>query len=252
MTQDGNLNRWNRWYDSLPQEWRFHFVLWPLLILGALNMLLSVGGHFPFGLLLLLGILAVAAIRVPYVLERLRLEAVPEAGSPGAGADERFLIEADWINDLNERYEAMPESRQIWVPTVILLVAGALNMLLTIYHGFPFGLLFLLALLAIVAVRGPYSAGWVRPRAVVHQPAPAEPGPAELPHAATPAIGLDPASVSPVEHDGGSSEAPIGHSAAALPHSAVDEPPALHPHSHGSTADSQGGAPRMGDPDQAG
>ena len=43
--------------------------------------------------------------------------------------------------------------------------AGIINMLLTIGNGFPFGLLFLLAILALVAVRGPYAAGWLVPPA---------------------------------------------------------------------------------------
>jgi hypothetical protein len=48
---------------------------------------------------------------------------------------------------------------------VILLGAGIVNMLLTIGNGFPFGLLFLLAILALVALRGPYVAGWLVPPA---------------------------------------------------------------------------------------
>ena len=55
----------------------------------------------------------------------------------------------------------MPQTRRFWVFPIILIVAGAVNMLLTIGSGFPFGLLFLLALLGIVAFRGSYTAGWI-------------------------------------------------------------------------------------------
>ncbi len=79
-------------------------------------------------------------------------------------SNSRFPIEpAGWLIDLNQRYEAMPDPRRIWVYPAVLLIAGAINMMLTIHYGFPFGLLFLLALLALVAVRAPYTAGRLRP-----------------------------------------------------------------------------------------
>jgi hypothetical protein len=56
----------------------------------------------------------------------------------------------------------MPELRRFWVFPVILLVAGTLNMLLTIWAGFPFGLIFLLAIFALVAMRAPYAAGLLK------------------------------------------------------------------------------------------
>ena len=64
MTFGERFHRWNLWYDELPQEWRFQFVLWPLIALGAINILLTVSSRFPFGLLLLLGIIFVVAVRV--------------------------------------------------------------------------------------------------------------------------------------------------------------------------------------------
>jgi hypothetical protein len=68
MTGSERFLQWNRWYDSLPQEWRFHFVLWPIIAVGAINMVLTVAIRFPFGLLLLFGFVFLAAVRVPYVL----------------------------------------------------------------------------------------------------------------------------------------------------------------------------------------
>jgi hypothetical protein len=68
MYDTDRVIRWNRWYDGLPGDWRFQFVLWPVLAIGALNMLLTVSIGFPFGLLLLVCIAFVASVRVPYAL----------------------------------------------------------------------------------------------------------------------------------------------------------------------------------------
>lgn len=143
-----------------PNEWRFQFVLWPLIVLGAINILLTVSMRFPFGLLLLLGILFVAAIRVPFLLRPAALA----GGVPSEGADQTNLQigGADWLIDLNRRYDALPEFRRFWLFPAVLVIAGAINMLLTINSGFPFGLLFLLALLVMVLMRAPYAAGWLR------------------------------------------------------------------------------------------
>jgi hypothetical protein len=147
---------WNRWYDTVPEEWRFQFVIWSLLALGTLNMALTVAIGFPFALLVLLGIIVITSIRVPYVLGWV-------ASPTGEDAESSFQIAgAGWLIDLNRRYEALAESRRIWVYPAVLLIAGAINMMLTIRYGFPFGLLFLAALLALVILRAPYSAGWLR------------------------------------------------------------------------------------------
>jgi hypothetical protein len=160
MTFGERFHRWNLWYDELPQEWRFQFVLWPLIALGAINILLTVSSRFPFGLLLLLGIIVLAAVRVPYMLNRL---AAANGAQDVAEEPPRFQISGfDWLIELNQRYEAMPELRRFWVLPIVLLIAGAINMLLTIGNRFPFGLLFLLALLAMVAGRAPYVAGWLK------------------------------------------------------------------------------------------
>lgn len=160
MTFGERFHRWNLWYDKLPQEWRFQFVLWPLVALGAINILLTISSRFPFGLLLLLGIIFLTAIRVPYILDKPALADGARIVSKDLS---RFQISGfDWLIDLNHRYEAMPELRRFWVLPIVLLIAGAINMLLTIGNRFPFGLLFLLALLAMVAGRAPYVAGWLK------------------------------------------------------------------------------------------
>jgi hypothetical protein len=160
MTLAERLYRWNGWYVDLPTEWRFQIVLWPLVALGAINMALTIAIGFPFGLLVLLGILFYAAVRVPAVLGWI----VPTVElRSGEAAERRLEIPGtDWLVDLNRRYDAMPELRRLWVFPVILLVAGTVNMLLTIWAGFPFGLLFLLALVFLVALRAPYAGGLLR------------------------------------------------------------------------------------------
>ena len=54
---------WNCWYDAVPGEWRFQATLiWSLLVLGTINMALTVAVRFPFALLVLLGIIVITAI----------------------------------------------------------------------------------------------------------------------------------------------------------------------------------------------
>ncbi|WP_428490418.1 hypothetical protein [Rhodopila sp.] len=174
--------RWNRGYDNIPEQWRFQLVVWALLVIGAINMLLTVAAHFPFALLLVLAIIVIAALRVPYVLNWV-------ASSPQAAADAKFQIEgANWLVDLNRRYDAMPDMRRFWVYPVVLLIGGAVNMVLTIAYGFPFGLLFLLVLLCLVAIRAPYAAGWYRSE----QPQVAGPHGAGVEHTPMPAIASEP------------------------------------------------------------
>jgi hypothetical protein len=169
----------NHWYDRLAKDLRFQFVLWPLLFLGVLNMMMTIALRFPFGLLVVLGLVAAAAIRVPYVLGFLGPRAVIPADHNNAPP---IVIKGDgWIGTLNRRYDRMPELARFWVLPVILLVAGLLNMLLTIAHWFPFGLLFLIVVVALVVIRLPYVKGWVEdldaparpkaPPALTYQPA---------------------------------------------------------------------------------
>jgi hypothetical protein len=157
MPASERMAAWNRWYDTMPAEWRFQFVLWPLLGVGTVNMFLTVATGFPFALLVLLSIIFIAAVRVPYVVGWVGAPTHVDTGPT-------FQIQgANWLIGLNQWYEALSESRRFWIYPTVLLIGGAINMLLTIHFGFPFGLLFLLVLLALVVVRAPYTAGWLRP-----------------------------------------------------------------------------------------
>jgi hypothetical protein len=159
--------RWNRFYDNAPADWRFQFVVWVLLGVGAINMILTVVAGFPFALLLVLGIVVIAVIRLPYSLGWVK-------PSEEAVADTSIRIESPgWLIDLNRRYDALPEWRRFLVYPAVLLIGGAINMILTIAYGFPFGLLFLLTLLALILLRAPYTAGWLQVATPVHAPAPA-------------------------------------------------------------------------------
>jgi hypothetical protein len=197
------LVRWNDWYDRAPADWRFLMVLSPLLALGAINLLLTISSGFPFALLLLLGILFVAAIRIPYSRGWIVSADHKPVATPDATP---FQIDPGrWVIDLNHRYEALPEAQKFWVYPAILLVAGLINMMLTIGTGFSFGLLVLVVLLALVAIRAPYVAGLFRsaettgpgagpvslyPSAVEHAPAQTlaseEPAPAAVPPVSAP------------------------------------------------------------------
>jgi hypothetical protein len=193
----------NRWYDGLPETWRFQVVLLPLLVLGAINMALTVSLHFPFGLLVMLAVLALAIIRAPYLLGWIESTPVEAAAEP-AGL-KHSIAAWPWVYDVNLWYDGLPETRQPWVFVVVLVVAGGLNMLLTIHGGFPFGLLFLLALLAIIAIRAPYEAGWLTPPAAPMAPiVVAPPAPEPIAQDTTPHIEPLPimiAEPAPVVHD---------------------------------------------------
>lgn len=169
MSLSESLGRLNRRYDALPELWRFQFVVWLLVALGAINMVLTLAIRFPFALLVVLGIVLISIVRLPYQLGWVSKPADPETLPYQPKR-------ADWLIGLNQRYEAMPEPRRFWVYPAVLLAAGAINMMLTIAYGFPFGLLALLALLALVAIRAPYTAGWIQ------HPVPTEVEPEALNH----------------------------------------------------------------------
>lgn len=265
MTVVERLYRWNRWYDGLPQEWRFQFILWPLIALGACNMLLSLSIRFPFGLLVLIGVLCVAAVRVPYALGWITpAEALP-TGEPGTRRLEIGGAGADWLVGLNRRYEAMPEALRFWVFPAILVIAGAINMQLTINKGYPFGLIFLIVLLAVIVMRAPYAHGLLRSPSSGGTPAPAleynaritdarSPVPANA-HSGEPAASTMPAPLV-VEHearpvDRNEATAPEGDAgSAAQPSHDPDSPASLSPAVSDQPALDQepGGARHTGSP----
>jgi hypothetical protein len=159
MTYADRLIRWNRWYDSTPEDWHPHIVLWPLAFAGFINMQLSIASGFPFGVLVLLGLLVIASIRLPY--KRGWIVPPPEAAGD-VGATFNFG-RADWVYEINQRYEAVPEDRRFFVIPAILIVAGTLNLILTAARGWAFGGLFLLALLAVLLIRLPFVWGMLLP-----------------------------------------------------------------------------------------
>jgi hypothetical protein len=100
-------------------------------------------------------------VRVPFVLGWV--EASPGEPAMETGKPRISISAVPWVYDLNLWYDGLPETRRPWVILGVLAVAGGLNMLLTIHSGFSFGILFLLALLAIILIRAPYVAGWLIP-----------------------------------------------------------------------------------------
>ena len=157
MTNADRLQRWNHWYERTPETWRFQIVVWTLVIVGAVNMLLTIAIGFPFALLVGIAMVAIACVRVPYVLGWVRTDGEAAADARGA----RLEVEApSWVLRLNRWYDGLDEMQRALALLTALAIPGALNMLLTMAGGFPFGLLFLLAVLAIIAIRAPYTAGW--------------------------------------------------------------------------------------------
>jgi hypothetical protein len=160
MTNAERLQRWNLWYERTPETWRFQIVVWTLVIVGAINMLLTIAVGFPFALLVGLAVAAIAAVRVPYVLGWIRT-----GDDASAGGGPRMEIQApSWVLRVNRWYDGLDEMQRPLVLLAALAIPGAINMLLTFAGGFPFGLLFLLAVLAVIAIRAPYTAGWLNER----------------------------------------------------------------------------------------
>ena len=169
MNTTQRLHLWNRRYDALPDSWRFQVVVWSLVAVSFINMVLTIAIRFPFGLLTLLGILFVAAIRFPYSAGWI----VSDAGHSSA-TEGKWRLEArnaGWLVGLNRRYDALPEMQRFWLIAVILLLAGIVSMALTAKANVPFGLFFLLVILAIIAIRAPYSAGVLKADAPAGRPA---------------------------------------------------------------------------------
>ncbi len=172
MNQADRLEQWNRWYDGLPDEWRFQFVLWPVLIVGAINMVLTIGFGFPFGLLVVLAIAALACCRVPYAFGWVQGTDPNAPHGQAGGAKPMFQLgRIDWVWNVNTWYEAQPELVRFWVVPAVLILVGTINMILTISARFPFGLLFLIALVGVAFIRGSYTSGWLTEPPDVHAPA---------------------------------------------------------------------------------
>ena len=74
MTNAERLQRWNEMYERTPEPWRFQLIVWALVIVGAINMLLTIAVGFPFALLVGLAIAAIAVVRVPHALGWIRTD----------------------------------------------------------------------------------------------------------------------------------------------------------------------------------
>ena len=159
MTNADRLQRWNQMYDQTPERWRFQLAVWALVAIGVVNMLLTVAVGFPFALLVGLAIAAMAAVRVPYALGWLRTDG---GENPAAGGARLEIKAPSWVLGANRWYDGLDDTQRPLVLLAALVIPGAINMLLTFAGGFPFGLLFLLAVLALIAIRAPYAAGWFK------------------------------------------------------------------------------------------
>jgi hypothetical protein len=142
-------------------------------------MILTIAMGFPFGFLVLLAILAAAVVRVPYLVGWVKPAAAADA--PGVAPEPKISIAVvPWVWDANVWYDGLPETRRPWVILAVLAVAGALNMVLTIHTGFAFGIIFLLALLALILIRAPYTAGWLIPPPAPQERLTAAPAPGQI------------------------------------------------------------------------
>ncbi len=172
----GQLRRWNRWYDELPELLRFPVVLGLLVIVGAINLALTIATRFPFGLLVLLAIAVLAAIRLPYLIGPDN-PARSDWGEPEPAAPEPS--HGGLMSRANHWYESFPELWRFQLIVWALVLVGAVNLALTIAVRLPFGLLVLIAVVLIAAIRLPYLRGRVRAAPAV-QPAAREPLPPAL------------------------------------------------------------------------
>src|SRR3712207_2526635 len=111
-THADRLHRWNLGYERTPQELRFQLVAWILVVIGAVNMLLTIAFGFPFGLLLVLAIAAMAVVRVPHALGWLRRgdDGTPAGpAAPGGGGAARTESKGpSWVHGPNRREAGLP------------------------------------------------------------------------------------------------------------------------------------------------
>lgn len=152
----GQLRRWNRWYDELPELLRFPVVLGLLVIVGAINLALTIATRFPFGLLVLLAIAVLAAIRLPYLVGPDN-PARSDWGEPEPAAPEPS--HGGLMSRANHWYESFPELWRFQLIVWALVLVGAVNLALTLAVRLPFGLLVLIAVVVIAAIRLPYLRG---------------------------------------------------------------------------------------------
>jgi hypothetical protein len=124
-TNADRVQRWNLWYERTPELWRFQLIVWTLVIVGAVNMLLTIAVGFPFALLVGIAILLIAAVRVPYALGWVKTEGQDDAA---AGSGARFEMEMpSWVIRANRWYDGLNEMQRPLVLLALLAIPGALN-----------------------------------------------------------------------------------------------------------------------------
>jgi hypothetical protein len=70
---------------------------------------------------------------------------------------------ADALYRWNRRWDDAPEGALARLGVCTLLGVGAINMMMTIETGFPFGLLVIGAIALMLAIRMPFALGWLTP-----------------------------------------------------------------------------------------
>jgi hypothetical protein len=188
-------------------------------LLGTINMALTVSRGFPFGLLVAIALVVLLVIRWPYV--RTAWEPASAAPPVEPVAPKISVDSFPWVYDVNLWYDGLAETRRSFVMMAVLVIAGGINMLLTIHSGFPFGLLFLLVLLAVLLIRAPYVAGWLE-QPTPFQPAPSQP--AIAPAAAPEQIAHETAMAPVAMHSLAAEPAPIAAEPAEPPPAIAAEP----------------------------
>jgi hypothetical protein len=191
MEQSGSIERWNRLYDEAPPHLRFQALVWGLVAVGALNMLLTIWFNFPFGLLLVAAMAAMAWIRVAPQLNLVPKGSDAPGSSWTAAPATREAPPPEMpmtFASLNQWLDGLPEFQRLGIYIAVLTVVGAINMLLTIHGEFPFGLLFLLAFALLAWIRGPWVRAKTRADYYAFRSQRRAPAPAGfLPHSADPA-----------------------------------------------------------------
>ncbi|RYI22942.1 MAG: hypothetical protein EON48_07925 [Acetobacteraceae bacterium] len=141
------LYRWNAWFDAQTPRDRFDLAVWAVVILGLLNLLLTLALGMAFGLLLLLGLILANVARLPYALGEL---------PPPATA--AHLAGAERLQAWHRRITAAPD-HVVSLPILGVALAAILGMgslaALSTKAGPGFGILFILAVVnALVVIRG--------------------------------------------------------------------------------------------------
>jgi hypothetical protein len=141
------LYRWNAWFDEQTPKYRFDLAIWAVVVLGLLNLLLTMAFGMAFGLLLLLGLILANLARLPYALGELP--------TPAAAGDPVGTVR---LQALHRRITEAPDT-VVSLPILGVALAAILGMgslaALSAKAGPAFGILFILtAVNALAVIRG--------------------------------------------------------------------------------------------------